>query len=427
MFTAEDHANAARLLSAALPVIYEALGVSPSAAAKVSNLVQADMHHFGTSVIADQRAPGDSPASPQNRHVATLSQLAKDAHISRAGLYRAELAPDLELCALAVVIVLALRGDYSRTVWRVCEIESPVGRDARGYGIVERRHQRRQKLLGVSLAGGDVDIPALLAPQAIGLDRPSLSSELEGMLRRLEVVTRILPLYTEQGDASLLRELGLPPGDPLLAAPRVFLMPALHAGMPTSAGWSSTLYGGIDAARQASEHGFPVAVAEAASNGGPFKDGPQRWKQVPPATLRQLAALGAGVNLDTPIRPSLVTYWMHQMSASEGVLYRRQHITSAHDDFHDTDVAGELTYSVAGLDLDSRNHLATAVAYAEFLARGRGRGFAQQFGDQFTPSLVKGRDEPAQAIFRSLRIMLNAALVSAARRRQAEILTSGGR
>jgi hypothetical protein len=418
LFTPEDLADARRLLAVALPVVYNAFDVGSSAASKVSALVQADADRFGASVVAEQRSTSDA-------RVATISQLAEDAHISRAGFYRAQLDLDLELCAVALVTLLALRGDFSRTAWRVCELESPVGRDATGGGIIERGRQRRQKLLGVSLAGGDVDIPTILTPEPTELDQRGLSSTLEHMLRRLQVVVRRLITYANHGDQSLLSALGVH-GDPLLSIPRVFLMPAVHVGASTSAGWESTLYGGLAAARHAYTHGFPVAVVEAEGGDAPFTGGSQGWMQVAPGTLRQLAALGAGVNLDTPLRPSLVTYWTRRASESEGMLYRRQHLSSAHDDFDHPALAGELAYSVAGLDLDSRNHLATAVAYAEFLARGRGVAFAQQFGDQFTPSLVKGRDESARAIFRSLRIMLNAALVSVARRRQAELLTGVG-
>jgi hypothetical protein len=124
-----------------------------------------------------------------------------------------------------------------------------------------------------------------------------------------------------------------------------------------------------------------------------------------------------------------VTYWTRIDSSGTtetavGALHRRQHAVDSEGEDSGSVVAWDLGYAVAGLRLDAPQDLAKAIAYAEFLARGRGHDCLTRFGDQLTPSLVKAAKPESRALHRSLRMIFNVALVSVARNRQAAALAN---
>lgn len=325
---------------------------------------------------------------------------------------------------MALVMLLAARGDFcSSTAWRICELQSPVGRDATGPGVVGAR----QRLFGLSLAGGDVDIPAILATPSENMGPPELTERLGDMLTVVQTVANKARLYAKEGDQSLLASLDL--SRPMLAGydlTSTLLAPELHVGLLSEAGWELPLrIGNAHTAKLALLHGFRAVLAE--SDNQPY-GGTNGWHQIKPAAMRNLLSLGGIVGLDIATRPSLVTYWMRVDAADNdevptGSLHRRQYAADAEGEEETSAVAGELSYTVAGLHLETSQDLAKAIAYAEFLARARGERCLERFGAQLTPSLVKAHKPEVRTLHRALRMMFNAALVSVGRRRQATHLS----
>lgn len=419
--TAQDPTPALDSLSRAMPLVREVVGLSSSTATVLANLLRSQSEYLTRVLFGPDASLGLSPADPGSRWpIATVQDLASGAHLSRSSLYRmvTELRPIIEECAVALVTLLGARGDFARTVWRICELDSPVGRDASGPGVVGGR----QRLFGVSLAGGDVDVPAIVRPPADEMATEDVLRELDEMLETVSRVRDRLRIYAAATRPELTN-LGIDRSTLTDHAPKsVLLMPGITVGGFTPVMTSgrrghpwrwSPVFGGANFTRAARLRGFDHAVAE--TDESPSSG----WSQIRPDVLRRLSGLGVLVDLDIALQPSSVSYWVRQDDlAGEGNLHRRQHATG--DDSQA--VAGAMNFSVLGLRLDTAKDLAVAISYAEFLAQGKSLRFAQQFGDQLAPSFVKAQSEDVRAVFRGLRIMLNAALISAVRRRQAKAL-----
>jgi hypothetical protein len=427
VLTPEDVVAAQRLLATAIPLACGVVGLNANTASKITNLLRADYEYLRPILLDDRSLQRDViVTSPGERHVMTTQQLAGEAHMSRAGLYRAleSLTPSVEHCAVAFVMLLAARGDFcSATAWRICEVESPVGRDAAGPGIVGSR----QRLFGVSLIGGDVDVPAILAAPSKDMGKPELVARLGQMLLVLQSTASRARRYPAEGDPSILATFGLP--QRVLAEydfMSTLLAPELHVSSLTDAGWERPLrIGNAQTTKLALQHGFASVVAESDDNPYEAKQG---WRQIKPEAFNVLASLSGIVGLDLALRPSLVTYWMRVDAEGDdgipvGALHRRLHAADAEDEPGEPAMAGELGYAVAGLRLGTPRELAKAIAYAEFLARGRGERCVKRFGEQLTPSLVKATKTEVRSLHRALRIMFNAALISVGRHRQVERLS----
>lgn len=422
VLTPEDVVGAERLLATAAPLVCALVGLNANTASKVRNLLRADYEYL-RPLLLDPAAVKRNliAAASSDRPVMTTQQLAGEAHVSRTALYRTleSLTPSVEECAVALVMLLAARGDFcASTAWRICELESPIGRDATGPGIVGSR----QRLFGLSIAGGDVDIPAILGAPSANMGAADLVQRLGEMLTVVQNVAKKAKLYADQGDPSVLASFELP--RQMLAGSdttATLLAPELHVGSLSDAGWELPLrIGNAQTAKLALRHGFANVLAE--SEDHPY-EGVNGWHQIKPEAMRNLLSLGGVVGLDIATRPSLVTYWMRVDDDDDdvptGSLHRRQHAADAEGEQSGSAVAGEMSYTVAGLHLDKSQDLAKAIAYTEFLARSRGERCVERFGAQLTPSLVKARKPEVRALHRALRIMFNAALISVGRRRQA--------
>jgi DNA-binding CsgD family transcriptional regulator len=408
-FAGADVGDARSLLDEVLPVAYAVLGLDDRTASKITGLLRADLDFLRPALDGE----------PQR--VASIAELTQRAHMSRSSLY-AEL-PSLALsatrCGVAAIELLALRGDFGDSfAWRLCQLDSPVGREAKGPGISDSR----QRLFGISLIGADVDVPAILTtPPTNQLDQPQLLAEV-GLM-----VSQVLGIANEIRRYAIDERLLIAGFD--LSKEEVtdrdltstLLAPEIQLG-PASGGWDQTIsLGDTSLADDALMQGFASAIVEtdeplwsanALDSSG--------WHQVRPDTLRRLMG-GASVDLDIEIRPSLVAYWVHA-GPGGGALHRRQ-IAMGDEDSRSTRLAsGGLSYSVVGLDLQSSAHLATAIAYVELLASGRGDLFTRAFGEQFTPSLVKASTHELRSLYRALRVMSHAALAAIVRKRQAELI-----
>jgi hypothetical protein len=96
-------------------------------------------------------------------------------------------------------MLLAARGEFcDSSLWILCELNSPVGRSARGPGI----NGQHQRLLAVALAGGDMMIPAIVATPTDemtvnGLGQTQLAAQLEHLVERLGYVADRIKAYVE--------------------------------------------------------------------------------------------------------------------------------------------------------------------------------------------------------------------------------------
>ena len=299
VFTGDDVLGAQRLIDDLLPLACAVLRLDSSTALKITNLLRADL---------DLLAPVFDGAPAR---VASIVSLADHAHMSRSSLYAAlpGLAEQATRCGIAVITLLAARGDLGDSfAWRLCEIDSPVGREAKGPGIVGSR----QRLFGISLVGADVDFPAILITPTDHFDKPRLLSDVQRMLGDVLGIAAEIRRYAVYGDGSLLAHLGL---SKAAVANRdltpAFLATDLQVGSPGPAGWEQSLTlgdtsVGVDAVRR----GFASAVVET-NRGGPGSPDAdsRRWRRVPSDELRRLIGVVA-VDLDITIRPSLATYWI---------------------------------------------------------------------------------------------------------------------
>ena len=398
VLTEADVIAAEALLDETFPHLHGgALGIDMSTSWMIRSLLRADLELLTPAVLGTER-----------HRVSTVGQLAARGHVSRSSIYSASsLAPSMARCALALVTLLAARGDFGdATVWRACDLSSPVGRGANGPGIVGGR----QQLFGISLAGGDVDVPAILATPTANLDKAGLRSELEQMVGAVLHVADEVRAYAESELLGLDAQRGLAVRPALLA-------PQLNVGTPVL-GWLYPIaLGDTNLAQVAVRNGFASAVVEIEAT--PY--GQHGWRRIEPDRLARLLGLVGSVDLDISIQPSAVTYWVREaVEGKSGALHRRQHSTG-----HEagTAVAGDLNYVVEGLDLRNNQELARALAYVELLASGRGQRFVQTFGEQLAPTLVKASSPELRSMYRSMRMILNAALVSVGRSRQAALLT----
>ncbi|MEA2184253.1 MAG: hypothetical protein QOF69_3438 [Solirubrobacteraceae bacterium] len=411
--TPDDLDAAIGLLLDLMPVVCTIAGMDKNSEMKLTSLLRSDFKYlrpvFGAPV--------------KDRPVTTVQLLAKEANLGRAGIYRSldVLAFHATECALALVMVLAARGAYcDSTVWQVCELDSPVGREASGPGIVGSR----QRLFGLSLTGGDVEVPTILHAPKPSMNEAEFVLALDAMLEALERMNRKIDAYASENDKQRLDRIGMTASE-LASYDRMGTLVGseLHLGPLTDGGWEGPVQVGTsEAVEVAVNRGFERVVLEC--NDDPYQ-GSDEWVQIRPFMLRKLAGLAPTIGLDVGFRPSRVTYLMHNDGDDRGLLHRRQHAPESHEEATGAAVAGRLSYSLAGFDLGKPTELGPAIAYGEFLATNEhGPPCRERFGEQLTPSLVKAQNPESRTLVRALRIMFNAALVAVVRQRQARSLDS---
>lgn len=404
----DDVAATRALLEDVMPTVCAIVGVSDEVQAKITSLLRSDAQYV-ENVIA---GPG------RTRPVMTVHRLAKHAALSRPSLYRdlPALSRASEELAIALVLVLAARGDYcDATVWQVCELDTQVGRDASGPGIVGGR----QRLFGIALAGGDVVVPAILQTPVADMLEVDFVSELDTMLESVATVISKTRQFARSSNGQLLARVGITPSTIDRYAPESTLLGTeLHLGRRAPAGWESpTRVTGSAIAKVAFNHGFRHVVYQTDRS----LDDELEWMLIRAPALREIAGRVAVSGFDLAIRPSRVSYLTHTGHAGVGALQRRQLFATPDD--RGFALAGSLGFHAAGFSLDRADELAKAVTYAEFLATNEHSGsMLDRFSRQLTPALVKAQNPESRALIRALRMLFNAALVSVVRQRQARQL-----
>jgi hypothetical protein len=401
--TARDVQDAGRLLESAVPLVADIVGADPHIELRVATLLRSDAKYLEPHLLDPKR----------KRMSQTIDGLAKGAFTSRTSLYphMGEVATWLEEFSIAFAILLAARGDYfDRTLWRLCEVDSPVGRGAQVPGMIGHV----QRLIGIALSGGDMDLPVLLAAPGEDLDDAALAYQLGGMALRVAEVADKVRRYRTRADGAKLREFGLDPDALREFEPsRTLLGTALRAGPETRGGWLAPLYpGSPEMAQLARDAGFVHTVLETAD--GPPRSG-EGWTRLSQTLLNQIGARAAIFGLDVAVRGTQAAIYRRD----DGRAVSRRQLADASGS--ERALAREMTFDVQGLDFIKPNELAQAVVFAEFLATSpHAKRCNERFGRDLTPAYVKAPKPESRALFRALRTMRNHALVTVARRRQAD-------
>jgi hypothetical protein len=414
-----DIPEARRLLSAAVPLVGDLLGLDQARSRTLINFLDADFNSFVAPAIL---------AGTRPRLVTGLG-LANAAHCSRPMLYGhldwlAEAAED---CGLGLLLLLAARGDFlEHTVWRISELDSPVGRAAKGAGIADGSHL--QRLLGPMLTGADMHVPGLLSPPGDEhLDERRLAHQLDGMIARIDNVAARVAAYADAADNNLLRRFALT-DDALRAytAPRTLLVPRLTVGPQITGGRLTELGADIGTLmRTIKTRRFDNAIVETNDDAYARRSRPD-W--IDSRLVSQLLAKAVTFRFDITVRAAEVSYAVTPRSG-HWVLHRRQH----DDDRRSRAimVAAEASFALIGFDLDPRcatrfdPELARAILYTELLATStHPSDCGTRFGEKLAPSYAKPPGATPRAFIRALRTISNSALVAVARQRQAADLAA---
>ncbi len=404
------------MLEVALPLLCEIVHLAEGRSNTVISLVRGDFEaHL-------------EPAFPQRPALTTIDRLAVASNCSRGMLYGDWLAEAIEDCAVAFTMLLAARGDFlEHTVWRMCELDSPVGRSAKGPGIPDGQHV--QRLFGPMLGGPDMHLPALLAPPPENLDSAALARQIGSMLARTDGIAEKVRNYAKTAVPDKLREFELTVDELRAYRPsQTILVPKLAIGPPLPAGWLGAL--SPDTAvfvREMESLSFQRAVLEVDDD--PYA-GPEPVAWIDRRLLRRLLGWAFTTALDIEVRPAEVSYCIVERDGFH-ILHRRQHEDNRRGPETVRAVAMEMSFALLGFNLDAAYgsrfdpELALAIAYAEFLATStHPMECGQRFVEHFAPSLVKARDDASRAFVRALRMISNTALVAVARQRQADELAA---
>jgi hypothetical protein len=384
-----------------LPVVCEALRVPHARSILIENLVRGDFETYLQPALGESEVPKS----------ATMREIGRAAHIGHSALYNMldSLIFALESCALAIPLLLEARGEFvNHTVWYVTELDSPVGKEASGPGIVAGR----QQLYGLARAGGDMCLPACLRAPAENIDKKQLTKAITDMLKRANDVTAALRVYArsqENGLATLDVDTGKliegTSGDTLLA-------PELHVGMSANGDWRTSIAPNAAALWEAVRPlGIARVVVESSVDHLAEPDG---WTRVPPERLEQMLPFASQMGLDTAVRASEVAYLLRRDGLA---LHRHQHVDVPPSRAL-TGISQSMSFEIAGFDdLLSNRRWAEAIGYIEYLVTSEHpRGCAARFGERHVPGAIKAPN--ARPLLCAIRMISNDLLVSAARRRQ---------
>lgn len=386
-----------------MPIVCEALGLPPSRCLVLENLVRGDLETYMSTAIEDSAAP----------KIAAMRHLGDAGHIGHTALYKMlddGLVADMERCALAVPLLLEMRGDFvNRTVWCAVELKSQVGKEAQGPGIVAGR----QLLFGLALAGGDMCLPACLQAPDEEIDETHVTHQIAGMVERVADVADQLRRYACTRDNGLAafnvdaNALAERPGMSTL------LVPQLHLRTSTHGEWSLPVRPNAAALWEAMRpHSVRRLVVESTAN--PNTE-PEAWDRISPEVLGQLLSLASQTGLDTAVRPSEVTYLLR---ADGHALHRHQH-----GDISPSralaGIAQGMSFEIEGFENHGeRRNWAEAIAYIEFLATSECvMRCTRRFGESHSPAAIKAPN--ARGLLCAVRMIENDLMVSAARQRQA--------
>jgi hypothetical protein len=420
--TAEDVQEAKRLLDAAVPLMCDLLGLKPERAQDVSSLIQADYRTYVVAVHGGDAT--EPPRKPGPTFVATLAQAA---HLGRTTLYTKMrwLVPALEDLAVALPVLLAARGDFvGSVVWRISDLQSPVGREAHGLGI----SGRQQSLYGPALVGGDMHVPAFLACAPEDADGRQLAQRIVEQLEGINRVAKNVAARAALVDRWKFEAFGLP-AERLDNWPRqtIVLVPELRVGPVVDGSWPEvarthvpTFARGIAA--------LPRCSAVVAVEDHPY-DHPQEWVRLEHRRLQRLLANAAILGLDVGVPPSHLTY-MLRTRGDVTVLHRRWEAGAGSDAAHWHLVSDQMSHALVGFsvnatdtDRDHEQRLASALGFVEYLATSQhAKDCGARFGQTFQPSNVKAARPEQRALVRALRMISNTAVVAVTRERQAREL-----
>jgi hypothetical protein len=323
-------------------------------------------------------------------------------------------------------MLLDARGEFvGHTVWLACHVESPVGRETKGTCITGTANSRRQTLLGLAIAGGDMALPAILMEvPSETLSVKELARSLSGMLSRADAVAQKLREYASAThDSGILRRFELTRVElSNYTPPQALLCPILPVGPALApAGWRAPLVPDMEELLAHCDAAKPQHVVLAAD----LKPTQGAWHDIKPKRLQQMVAFAISIGLNVIARPSQ----LHYDRADAGDALHRIHLQARLGDppGEPEFASSRLGFLLHGfpqavpLQPETDREFARAIAYSEFIAGKDPQGSCiPRFAQEMAPAAVPARE--ARPIVRALRIMQNAPLVMLARKRQADSL-----
>jgi hypothetical protein len=409
--TAEDLAPAWTLLETAMPVLLGGARTGKVVGGTVMNYLKADYQTYVRPAIERRRRPTCLFAET----------LATNAAWSRTAMYDQlpDLVPQAEACAIALVMLLDLRQDFlGHRIWQLCELDSHVGRGAKGPGIPE--HGQFQRLFGLMLGGLDMHLPALVeTPASRQLDSAGAARQISSLIKRLGDTQTALARSASAVRPEALQELETTTqGLMRYRAPADLLVPRLLIGADRGAGRFTALGPEpSDVPQILAQANLKRAVVEVDHE--PYR-GSLPW--IDEILLNEYFGEAVGVRLDVSFRAASASYALTGDLQKSPVLHRHQH----EDDRQGASArAGDMSFALVGFGLAADcertldESLAAAIAYAEFMATSTHPSeCAQRFGAALAPSYIKSHDDLPRRFVRALRVISNSALASVARKRQ---------
>jgi hypothetical protein len=403
ILTEQDIRGVLQSIGSVMPVVCDAIGLSEARSLVLENLVRADYETYMLPALLRRSTPKG----------ATITELVGAGHVGRTGVYESldGLIEDLERCAIAIALLFEARGDFVKTTaWCLVDVSSPVGKAAKGPGIVGGR----QHFYGLALVGGDMCLPACLRIPADGIDEKGLATEIAAMLKLAAEVALQLRDYARGGPVELVA-LGV--DWQRLAAHRsshTVLVPELHVGPARSERrWPTPLRPNAGALSEMLQS-LPIDRLVVESVDDPLEE-PEAWDRIAADKLEKMLAFVPPMGLNTAIRPSDVTYLLRHDGLK---LYRYDH-------FRPTASTGGgishgLSFDLAGFDtsVDKWRGLAEALAFVEFLTTNvNPPNCSARFGRLHAPARIKSPS--GRPLLCAARMIENDLLVCEARVRQA--------
>jgi hypothetical protein len=424
-------AGARELLDLVVPTMAELTPATKGYGEELKSLVLADWD----GRLAPALEHGVRPVPLQ------ADRLAKLTYRHRSGLgdrYKAW-SGGLEACALALPMLLALRGEFcdplkpggDESVCLIEELDSPVGPKALLPGIPSgvAESKRFQRLFGPVLSGPDAHVPALASPpeHPLGaeeaLDGRTLAERIVSMLERFAEVAAELSLL---GVRVPLAKLGLQGGTFRgYVPPSVVLIPVLCVGADRGHGRLAELSPDVSLMREYFVTRSRPIAGDAAELEGPrttaaglrralieldVREPGQAAKPVDPRLVREMYSRAVGL---CPRRLDLRWWnveWKYEWIADELRLYRE-----LKDEDDGGLVGGSAAFAAIGYrcaELDGRA-IEAAIWDAEALAfRHDARAAAGNVGKWFAPSLARVSSPEARSFGRSLGFLASSALAA---------------
>lgn len=413
--TPDEIRPARELIAQLLLPLARLAGLSAKESEMLRHLVLCELDNFVARAVEKNEPP----------ELLQGSALAKLAGWERQSLDAkyAKWGPVLEICAVALGLLLDMRGDYlGKTIFVVEEATSPVGRQASGDGIHAALQvgKRDQRLFGLMLSGIDMHAHLTLAPTQPKITEATYAEQIIAALKLVGDASKLLDRQrlTEitksdsRAETALLTSLGLTLEQlESYKSPTELLVPLLKVGRerdqpPEFRGLSPNIsilrkYLAMD------DRVVDRALVE-------IPDEPNKHPQrrLTPHEVRDV--LGWSIRrVPLYMRPrSMGIHYAVEQRGKETLLYR-----SVRDDDMaiETMLAPNATFVLLGFTSEdgqlSNQDLAHAIAGAEITAaRTKAHTSAELLGKKLAPSLTQATKGEARSFYRSMRLISHIAL-----------------